>query len=147
MRLVTEFASFTLVKGLSARAALLAEGKSPEEIEQGLGETFKLEGEKLKHFINSLDVAQANPEKLRRVVVISLNEGEAAPAKATKVDEMYYGPEFLVEARPAAEKSDNRGRGGRGGRGGGRGAPKGSPWGLTPEEKAAKKGGAAKPQA
>lgn len=146
MRLVTEFASFTLAKGLTTRAALLAEGKSPEEIQQGLGEAFKFEGDKLKHFINSLDVAEANQAKLKRVVVITLNEGENAPAKATKVDDVYYGPEFLTEARPAAEKSE--GRGGRGGRGGGRGGPggrgggpKSSPWGLSPEEKAAKKGG------
>lgn len=148
MRLVTEFASFTLAKGLTTRAALLAEGKTPEEIQQSLGETFKLEGDKLKHFWNSLDVAEANATKLKRVVVITLNEGENAPAKATKVDDVYYGPEFLTEARPAAEKSEGRG-GGRGGRGGGRGGPggrggggpKSSPWGLSPEEKAAKKGG------
>lgn len=152
MRLVTEFASFTLVKGISTRAALLAEGKSPEEVEAGLGEAFKLEGDKLKHFVNSLDVAAANADKLKRVVVLSLNEGENAPAKATKIDDVYYGPEFLVAARPAAEKTDAKG-GGRGGRGGGRGgpggrgsgAPKSSPWGMTPEEKAAKKGGGAKP--
>lgn len=152
MRLVTEFASFTLVKGLSTRAALLAEGKSPEEVETSLGETFKLEGDKLKHFVNSLDVAAANADKLKRVVVLSLNEGENAPAKATKIDDVYYGPEFLAAPRPAPEKTDAKG-GGRGGRGGGgrggpggrgSGAPKSSPWGMTPEEKAAKKGGGAK---
>lgn len=144
MKAVTEFPSFTLTKAVAAKASLAAEGKSPEEIQTSLGETFKMEGDKLKHFVNAVNVAGQNPNNLRRVMVISLNEGEAAPAKATKVEEHYYVPEFLVTA--SAPKADT-GRGGRpGGRGGkgGKGGPKGSPWGLSPEEKAAKNKGGAK---
>jgi hypothetical protein len=138
MKAVTEFASFTLSKALNAQAALVAEGKTPEEIQTSLGASFKLEGEKLGYFITALDVASKNAESLKRVLVVRLNEGEAAPAKSTKVDEIYFVPEFLVltAARPAQKTS---GKGGRpGGRGGG--GPKGSPWGLSPEEKAAKTG-------
>jgi hypothetical protein len=140
MKAVTEFASFTLTKALAAQAALTAEGKTPEEIQQSLGATFKLEGEKLGYFIQALDVASKNAESLKRVIIVRLNEGETAPAKATKVDELYFVPEFLIlnVAKPA-----QKGAGGKGGRpGGGRGGggPKGSPWGLSPEEKAAKNG-------
>lgn len=146
MKSVTEFPSFVLTKGLAAKTALAAEGKNPEEIQAGLGESFKFEGDKLKHFVNALEVAGTNTTNLKRVVVMSLNEGETAPAKSTQVEEHHYVPEFFQEAKPQASKEDARGgRGGKGGRPGGKGGggPKGSPWGLSPEEKAMKNKGAA----
>lgn len=144
MKSVTEFANITLNKGLSTKAALTAEGKNPEEIQQGVGESFKFEGDKLKYFMNALDVAGQNQTNLKRVFVVSLNEGEKAPAKAVQVEEMYYVPEFLITTAPMA-KTDSKGGAGKG-RGGNRGEKKGgSPWGLSPEEKAAKNKPAAKP--
>ena len=50
MKSVTEFFNIKLNKGIAARAALLAEGKTAEEVEQSLSESFKIEGDKLKHF-------------------------------------------------------------------------------------------------
>lgn len=155
MKSVTEFANFTLSNALKTKAALTAEGKSPEEIQESLGTSHKLEGDKLKHFMASLDVAAANSENLKRVLVMSAAEGETAPAKAVKVDEHYYMPEFHMTAKPAAPaKADAKGggKGGRrdGGKGrdGGGGKPKESPWGMSPEDKAAKnKGGGTKPTA
>lgn len=146
MKSVTEFANFTLASGLKAKAALTAEGKTPEEIQESLGQTFKYEGDKLKHFTAALDVAAANQDNLKRVLVMSLGEGENAPAKAVKVEEHHYVPEFHVVAKPAQSK-DADSKGGRGGKGGGRGGNdrkggggkgKESPWGMSPEEKAAK---------
>lgn len=144
MRSVTEFANFNLNQGLKAKAALVAEGKSPEEIEQSLAATFKLEGDKLKYFLTALDIASQNLENLKRVLVVALAEGENAPAKSTKVEEMHFVPEFHIDPkRMAPAKSE--GKGGRGGgKGGGRrggaggGGGKESPWGMSPEEKAAK---------
>ena len=142
MKSITEFALHTLNNGLAARTALTTEGKTPEEISASLGTTFKYEGDKLKHFMAALDVAAANAENLSRVLVVSLNEGESAPAKAVKVEEHHYVPEFKTAPRPvnltktdpkAAQRKDKKD-----------GRPKTSPWGLTPEEKAAKgKGGGA----
>jgi hypothetical protein len=144
MRSVTEFNFIALDKGIKAKAALAAEGKSPEEIQASLGETFKMEGDKLKYFAAALDVAGQNPANLRRVLVVALNEGEAAPAKAVKVEEMHYIPEYLVTSSPVSTDS----KGGRGGKGKRRDGPKSSPWGMSPEEKAAKKqAGAPKPKA
>lgn len=140
MKAITEFQSFTLTKAMQTKAALLAEGKSPEEIQTSLGEAFKYEGDKLKHFVNAIDVAGNNKENLKRVIVMSLNEGEAAPAKAIKVEETHYVPEFVVLTKPAPAEA-NKGRNNR--KGGGKDSKKGSPWGLSPEEKAAKN----KPQA
>lgn len=142
MRSVTEFWSATLAKGLSAKTALAAEGKSPEEIQQSLGETFKLEGDKLKYFVNAIEVASQNADKLSRVRVVSFNEGESLPPKTVKVEEMYYIPEFQMSPKPIATQKAAPGKGGAGGKKR-EGGPKGSPWGLSPEEKAAKKGKAA----
>lgn len=144
MKAVTEFPSYTLTKAVTTKAALAAEGKSPEEIQASLGESFKLEGDKLKHFVAAVDVAAQNPQNLRRVLVVSLSEGEKIPMKAVKVEEHHYVPEFLVmpSAKPAEGDSKGGRRGGPG-KGKGAGGPKSSPWGLSPEEKAAKNKGAA----
>ena len=142
MKFVTEFANVTLTQALKSRAALLAEGKPAEEIQASLGGTYKLEGEKLTHLINAVEVASQNTENLKRVLVVSLNEGEQAPAKAVKVEAFHYVPDFLVMSRPVqADKKDARGGRGGGGRGrsGGGGGPKESPWGLSQEQKAEKK--------
>lgn len=137
MKNVTEFQSFALTKGLAAKTALAGAGKTPEEILAGLGETFKLEGEKLKYFSAAIDVASQNTQNLRRVLVVSLAEGETAPPKAVQVEEHYYVSEFLnlTSAKPeaASERKGGNRRGGKKGDG-----PKGSPWGMSPEEKAAK---------
>lgn len=142
MKAVTEFPAFTLTKAIQAKAALVAEGKTPEEIQANLGASFKLEGEKLNYFMHSLEVAGANAQNLKRVMVVKLNEGEAAPAKAVQFEEMHFIPEFLILAGAVSQSAANS-KGGRGGRPGGKGGknsggPKGSPWGLSPEEKAAK---------
>jgi hypothetical protein len=150
MKSITEFPTFLLNNGIKAKTALAAEGKTPEEIQTSLGETFKFEGDKLKHFVNAIDVAGQNATNLKRVLVVTLAEGEAAPNKAVKVEETHYIPEFLIEARAAAPAAEGKGGRGGGGKGGGRGGRQGgpeksSPWGLSPEQKAAKnnKGGAA----
>ena len=137
MKSITEFASFTLAQGLKAKAALTAEGKSAEEIQAGLGTTFKYEGDKLKYFVNALEVAGQAGENLKRVLVVSLAEGEAAPGKAVQLEEMHYVPEMLITAKPAApaDKGDGKFKGKGRGKGN---TPKSSPWGLSPEEKAAK---------
>lgn len=149
MKSVTEFPIFSLNQGLKAKADLTAEGKSAEDIQASIGTTFKYEGDKLKHFMNALEVAGTNLERLKRVVVVSLAEGENAPGKAVKMDESHYVPEFLVDpkavVRQAEDSKGGRGGKGRGGPGRGGDSKKGTPWGLSPEEKAAKKGaGAAK---
>ncbi|MES3037347.1 MAG: hypothetical protein V4736_05510 [Bdellovibrionota bacterium] len=154
MKAVTEFPNFTINKALQTKATLTAEGKTPEDIQTSLGETFKYEGDKLKHFVNALEVAGTNTENLKRVLVMSLNEGETAPNKAVKIEEFHYVPEFLItRAAAAPAKADAKGgRGGgkggpgRGGPGKGAGGPKESPWGMSPEQIAAKKkGGGPKP--
>jgi hypothetical protein len=143
MKAVTEFSVFTINKAIQAKAALAAEGKTPEEIRENLGQSFKLEGEKLGYFIQSLDIVSTNTQNLKRVVIVKLAEGEKAPAKAVQVEELHFIPEFYVQVQPAqsAAPSSRGGRGGKGGKGGnnkGAGGPKSSPWGLSPEEKAMK---------
>jgi hypothetical protein len=122
MKSVTEFANFNLNQGLKAKIALTAEGKSAEEISQSLGETFKMEGDRLKHFVHALDLASQNSENLKRVIVMSLAEGEKAPARSVQVEEFHYVPEFHVDlkqqaaARAAKAEANPKGKGrGKGG--------------------------------
>jgi hypothetical protein len=45
------------------------------------------------------------------VVVVSLAEGEAAPAKATQVEAFHYVPEMLIDTKYVqAQKSDSGGK-------------------------------------
>ncbi|WP_413557569.1 hypothetical protein [Bdellovibrio sp. HCB209] len=138
MKSVTEFPYFTLNTGLAAKKDLA--GKTPEEIQTALGEKFKFEGEKLTHFMHALEVAATNNgPTLRRVLVATFAEGEKVPAKAVQAEAFHYVPDFVPTAKPAAEPTTGKG-GPR--KGGGKGGDKkgGSPWGMSPEELAAKKG-------
>ena len=117
---------------------MVAAGKTPEEIQESLGTTYKYEGDKLGYFITALEIAEANKENLKRVLVVRLSEGEKAPAKAQQTEDIAIYPEALVTVRAEKPKDDGK-RGGKGGKGGGRdGGMKSSPWGMSPEEKAAK---------
>ncbi|MDZ4677110.1 MAG: hypothetical protein SGI74_06320 [Oligoflexia bacterium] len=140
MKVFTEFPGFILSKALQAKNTLAAESKTPEEIQACLGETFKFEGEKLNHFVRALDVIGTDISNLRRVVVMTLSEGENPPARSTKVEEHYYVLDVpvLTGSKPGQKPEPKDRKGGRGGKGSDRG-PKESPWGLSPEEKAAKK--------
>jgi hypothetical protein len=143
MKSITEFSQPTLQKFLAAKATLTAEGKTAEEITTAIGESFKLEGDKLKFIFAAADLV-VEQKAFRRVLVASIAEGEAAPAKYTKVEDNYYLVETMDMFKPMAAAAAPAGKGfGRGGgqRAGGKasGAPKSSPWGASPEEIAAKK--------
>lgn len=142
MKLITEFSVFNLNKALAHKSGLAAEGKSPEEIQENLATTYKLEGDKLKFFVNALDVASQNQTALKRVFVATLTEGENQPAKAVQIEDHFYVPEFITAPKPVASVGKGGpkggGRGGPGGKGGEK--VKTSPWGMSPEEIAAKKG-------
>lgn len=144
MKSITEFSQPTLQKFLAAKATLTAEGKTAEEITTAIGETFKMEGDKLKFIFAAADLV-VEQKAFRRVLVASIAEGEAAPAKYTKIEDNYYLVETMDMFKPmaaaAAPAGKGFGRGGGGQRGGGKasGAPKSSPWGASPEEIAAKK--------
>lgn len=130
MKSVTEFHTHKLVKGIETKNTLATSGKTPEEIQQGIGEAFKLEGDKLKFFFNALDVASQNMEKLARILVVSFNEGESIPHKAVKVEEHFYIPEFQVAAggpgmgKPPKANTQNKNKKGGPNKGAGRGGEK-----------------------
>jgi hypothetical protein len=137
MKSITEFSQPTLQKFLTAKAALAAEGKTPEEMMTSIGESMKLEGDKLKFIFAAADLV-AEKKTFRRVLVASVAEGEAAPAKYVKVEDNYYLVETMDMFKPAAPAAAPAKGGNRGGKSSG-GAPKSSPWGASPEEIAAKK--------
>lgn len=140
MKAMSEFPAHLLLKGLELKKNLVTEGKTEEEMLASLGESLKLKENRLKYFMAALGVAEANSDKLYRIRVLSFEEGETIPEKATKIEEAYFIPEFFTQA-PAAKPITVKA--GPAGRGGGKKdrprGPKASPWGLSPEEIAAKK--------
>ena len=138
MKSISEFQSFTLQKISTAKAQLLADGKTSEEVSTAIGVTFKLEGDKLRYALAASDLIKDKPP-VRRVVIVGFAEGETVGPKFQKVEEDYYLVE-MVENRLAAQPAATDKRGGpRRGTGGNKpSGPKSSPWGMSPEEKAAK---------
>ncbi len=139
MKSITEFQPMTLQKVLNAKIALVAEGKTAEEISTAIGETFKYEGDKIKYALAAADLF-AGKESVRRILVASFAEGETAAPNYQQIEDVYYSVEiFNAKVAAPAEKTDSRG-GPRRGAGGGnsKSGPKSSPWGMSPEEKAAK---------
>ena len=149
MKSVTEFSGLKLADGIKAKAALTAEGKTPEEVTTSLGEQFKFADEKLKCFVTAVEIAEKFTEKLFVVKVSKLNEGQNPPPQGKVIEDLCYVAvpfpnlnEKKAEA-PVANanakgggRPGNRGGGKPGGKGGGK--PKDSPWGISPEEKEAK---------
>lgn len=138
MKSITEFAPPILQKVSTAKAALTAEGKTPEEISAAIGESFKYEGDKLKYVLAAADLIQGK-NSVRRVMVSTFAEGENVPSKYQKVEDTYY----LIETMETT-KIDMTAAAKGAGRGGPRkrtDGPKSSPWGMSPEELAAKKKG------
>jgi hypothetical protein len=134
MKSITEFTPFLLQKVLTTKTQLLADGKTEEEVSASIGETFKIEGDRLKYALAASDLVKDKSD-VRRILVVSFAEGEATPAQYQKIDENYY----LVEALNLTKPMPSSDKGKRGGpRGKGTGGPKSSPWGMSPEEKEAK---------
>lgn len=140
MKAMSEFPAHVLTKGLAAKAALVAEGKSEEEISTAIGEAFKFADNKLKYFLDATGVVADKTENLYRVRVVTFAEGETVPEGAVQLNEVYYIVDFFTGktgAKPVTVKAAPAGRGG--GKKDQKKGPKSSPWGLSPEEIAAKK--------
>jgi hypothetical protein len=131
MKNITEFNVFNLSRALSIKNELATAGKTPEEISAGIGEAFKLEGDKLKYFVASLELIAGKTEKLKRVFVVSFAEGETVPASVQKVEEQHFILDYHQAPRAPAPADDGKRGKGRGGRDGGRGGPGGGRGGPT----------------
>jgi hypothetical protein len=115
-----------------------AEGKSDEEIAAGLptaakaaldakiGETFKLEGDKLAMFANALELMKDARGSVKRIIVMAkANEEEKAPSNAKEIDGKFYVVEGFPEPSRAAPRDERGGRGDKRGGKGGRGDKRG----------------------
>lgn len=125
MKTLTEFASIQLNRGLTLLNELTTAGKTPEEIAASFTETLKYEGDKLKHFMNALNLVKEKTDRLKRVIVLALAEGEQAPRGASAVEGHAYVAEQFPSPQAAAGPARDEGRGARGGKKGGRGDKRG----------------------
>ncbi|MEK6705108.1 MAG: hypothetical protein AABZ06_04920 [Bdellovibrionota bacterium] len=109
MKTITEFGSITLKEVAKKKNELTTSGKTPEEISQEISTVFKLDGNKLKLIMNSLDVIGTKLNDLKRVVVLSLSENEKPPTGAVPKEEYYFRAEYyppLVENKKRHQKFD-----------------------------------------
>lgn len=126
MKTLTEFAAITIKNAAKTRQELTAAGKTAEELPQAMGEALKLEGDKLNFLMNAIDVVGDKHNDLKRVIVMTLNEGEKAPGKAEQKGEHYYVTEYFPPiAKKGAHPAGKEARGGRDDRRGKRGDKKG----------------------
>jgi hypothetical protein len=128
MKTITEFFGPSLAAALTKDKELAASGKTQEELpparEQLFSELTRFEGEKLKHFMAALEAIASKPERVKRVVVWQVNEGEKAPKAALSREGFVYLVEYFPHAHGAAQplKNQDEDRRDRKGRRGGRNA-------------------------
>lgn len=128
MKTITEFAPINLKNAAKTQQELQASGKAPEEMPQALGEALKLEGDRLTFLTNALEATNGKFDDLKRVLVVSLNEGEKAPSGATQKGDHFYIVEYYPPiAKKGAKGPEMRGpgKGGRDRKGGRRGKGRG----------------------
>jgi hypothetical protein len=122
MKTLTEFSSLNLRNAIKTHDEVVASGKTAEELPTALGEALKAEGDKLTRLLAAIDIAKKGKlEKIKRILVMSPQEGETAPAGLEKREELYYMTELFPSAEPKKafdpRDVDPRARGGKGGRG------------------------------
>ena len=133
MKTITEFTGIHLKNASKLKADLTAAGKTAEELAPAMGETLKLEGDKLTHLLAAVETVGDKLNELKRVVVFTAAEGEKTPGSAQRHGEHFYLPEYYAPIggkKPAGKEADGRGgkrdgkgrgrKGGRGGKGGDR---------------------------
>lgn len=98
MKTITEFSGFQL-------------GEALKNVEQFLAQA-KYEGDKLKFFNHALEMAKERPQNLKRILVLSFQEGEKKPEKAVEKEGHFYLPEFFFVPTPKREKRFQK-KGGR----------------------------------
>lgn len=127
MKTLTEFNGFQLSQAIKTLSEHTASGKTPEEAQQLLLESLKLEGDRAKWFGHALELQKKKTNPLKRVVVMSLGEGEKLPENLQKFEEHYFMVETFPEPpKPQNEKRpfDGKFKGKKKGKRGGRGGPK-----------------------
>lgn len=124
MKTITEFNGFDLQATAKKAQEFTASGKTPEETQAAIGELKKIEGDKLKLYLQALDLSKAKSQGLKRIVVLTAAEAEKVPSGLQKVDDHYFLLEYFPEppgsqkgGRFPGKRGDKKGRGGKRGRG------------------------------
>jgi hypothetical protein len=128
MKTLTEFSGFVLKEALAKKTALLAEGKTEEEVQTAINEQLKLDETKVGFYKNVLDMTSSRLDRVKRVVVaLRATETEKVPESYIEREGHFYLVEYFASADSRGAVSSGRdddrrgGRGGRGGRDQGRG--------------------------
>jgi hypothetical protein len=131
MKTLTEFSGFVLKDVMAKKTALLAEGKTEEEVQAAVSEQLKLDEAKVGFYKNVVDMTSSRIERVKRVVVaLKASETEKVPENYIEREGHFYLVEYFPDAnsRSVARGRDNgdfrgKGRGDRNSRD--RGGPRG----------------------
>ena len=123
MKTITGYAAVNIKNAAKIQDELSKSGKTAEELPQATSDAFKegmkLEGDKLTFMLNAVRAVSGRMNDLKRVVVLSLAEGENAPGGAIQIGDHYYRPEYYAPINPPHPERHGRGRrDGKGGKGG-----------------------------
>jgi hypothetical protein len=124
MKTITEFPSMNLKNAVKLKQELMAGGKTAEELAPALGESLKLEGDRLNWMMAAVELVEKKLEDIKRVVVYSLAEGEKPSGHVVQKGEHCYLVEYYtsMNKKPVSDRDQAPvGRGGRDGKRGKRG--------------------------
>ena len=133
MKTVTEFPGVVIRQVLKTKQDLLSNGTTEELLGEGLGQAYKVEGDRLKHLMKAIELSAPQIEHLARVRVFAAEAEAPTPQGAVKDGEHFYMVEVTSFAKPdrgGRDRNDrdpkgrggrDKGRGGKGRDGGGRG--------------------------
>lgn len=121
---ITEFDGFKLNLARTFQNELKNSGKTEEEVAQAMAAQYKLEGDKLKIFLDAIAVSESKFQHLKRIVVYQPEEGKTNPPGSMDKDGKAYLAEYFFVPQAKKERpSFKKGRGKRfskKGKGGGR---------------------------
>jgi len=120
MKTLTEFAPIVLKNAAKTKAELVTAGKTPEELPAAMGEALKIEGDKLTHLLNLLDIVGDRMDDLKRGLALAKSKDDEKVSDSIKtVGEHFYSIEYFPPVpKKLANGRIDHGRGERGGRGG-----------------------------
>ncbi len=121
MKTLTEFAPHFIKNAAKTKAELTTAGKTAEELPAAMGEALKIEGDKLTHLMNLLELVGDRTDDLKRGLALAKSKDDEKVSDSIKtVGEHFYSIEYFppVPKKLANGRIDHGSQGGRGGRGG-----------------------------
>lgn len=118
MKTITEFSGFQLKDAFAKRQALVAEGKTEEELPAAFNEAMKFDEAKANLYKNAVSLLGKDADRVKRIIVAAKTTEDEKPTDGFKEIEGHFFKLELFAGAPAPVRGNDRDFGGRGGKGG-----------------------------